>query len=360
MMPVAHSGLARVLVSPLSWVYGAGVRLRNTAFNLGILPKKEAGIPVISVGNLTAGGTGKTPLVEYLVGLLLKRGRRVGVVSRGYGRAGRGVTTVSSGAGPELDARAGGDEPVQIAGMYPETIVVVGERKSAAARHARDRHGADVVVLDDGFQHRHLQRTADIVVVDARRDITTEGLLPVGLRREPLSALRRADLVVLSKVVSLSTSVPWLPALRQFYDGPLVWTTMRHAGIVRGADGSTVGPEDVAGTRVYVFSGIADHAGFVSDVLACGMVVAGDRRFPDHYPYTARDADLLEREAKECDAALLVTTEKDLVRLRADSALKARLVDPGSLVTVRIAVEVLKGEEHLTRLLDRVLESAPC
>jgi tetraacyldisaccharide 4'-kinase len=356
----AASGFTGLLLSPLSWVYGAGVRLRNTSFNHGVLKAKEAGVPVISIGNLTAGGTGKTPLVEYLVEIFLARGKRVAVVSRGYGRASRGVYTVSTGGGAVVDAREGGDEPVQIATKFPAAIVIVGEKKREAVRRAVDECGAEVIVLDDGFQHRQLVRSADIVLIDARCDITKERLLPAGRRREPLSALRRADLVVLSRIGSRSAAVPWVPALHRFYNGPMVWSAMRHAGFVRAVDRTPVEPQSIAEARAFVFSGIADHDGFLNDVRAVGVSVAGDRRFVDHHPYTESDLESIESDARDAGASVKITTEKDLVRLLAVAALKERIVDPGTLYVLPVTVEILKGEEHLDALLTRVLTGRPC
>jgi len=202
----------RFVLLPLSWLYGLVVRLRNRLFDSRVLKSAAADVPVISVGNLTAGGTGKTPLVEYIAGHFLTQGRKVGIVSRGYGRASRGVVVVSDGSSLRADARAGGDEPVQMARKYPAAAVVVGEKRVEAARCAIEL-GAEVLLLDDAFQHRYLRRDVDILVLDSRKDIREEPLLPSGLRREPLSSLRRADLVVMSRIASRSVRVPWAPAL---------------------------------------------------------------------------------------------------------------------------------------------------
>ena len=175
------------LLLPFAWLYAVPITLRNTLFDRGVLKQRAVNVPVISVGNLTVGGTGKTPLVEYIVRYLLALGRRVGVVSRGYKRRSKGVVVVSDGRELRVDARDAGDEPMQIASAFPQAIVVVGERRFDAAQEAV-RLGAEVIVVDDGFQHRYLKRDLNIVVVDSTNDVTAEALLPrrrAGERPDP-------------------------------------------------------------------------------------------------------------------------------------------------------------------------------
>ncbi len=206
----------RKFLLPFSWLYGLAVTVRNLAYDKGWFRQETAGVPVVSVGNITAGGTGKTPLVEYLVRHLVASGKHPAILSRGYRRRSRGVVVVSDGKSMRSDAAMGGDEPVQMARKLATVPVVVAERRIAAARVAvRDFH-ADVLVLDDGFQHRSLKRDLNILIMDSRRDLVREPLLPVGLRREPLAAVRRANLVVLSKVDPSAGTVPWL----RFAGGP--------------------------------------------------------------------------------------------------------------------------------------------
>ena len=164
---------------------------RNILFDVGVLPVTAVSVPVISVGNMTAGGTGKTPLVERIVEYLLLRGHRVAVVSRGYGRRSHGVIVVSDGKSVKVDAEHGGDEPVQMQGNSES--VCHCRRAARAAGTAVTDLGARVIVLDDGFQHRYLKRDLNIVVVDART-VSQERLLPAGMRREWFSGVRRAGL----------------------------------------------------------------------------------------------------------------------------------------------------------------------
>ena len=205
-----------ILLLPFSWLYAMVMVCRNLAYDRGVFVVRGPGVPVISVGNLTAGGTGKTPLTEYIVGYLRNKHVRVAVVSRGYRRKSRGVVVVSDGKSVLVDATWGGDEPVQIAAKFPGVPVVVGERRVEAARIAVHALGAEVIVLDDGFQHRGIKRDLDILVMDARKDITSERLIPAGMRREPLNAIRRAGIVAFSRA---EDRVVWGPKVHRWYAG---------------------------------------------------------------------------------------------------------------------------------------------
>ncbi len=177
---------ARACLRPLSWVYRAAVSVRNRAYELGLLPCYQAGVPVISVGNITAGGTGKTPMVEYLCRRLCTAGWRPAIVSRGYG------------------ARAGpNDEALLLAANLPAVPHVQEPDRVAGAREAIERHGCDIIVLDDGFQHRRLRRDLDLVLIDCTNPFGYGYLLPRGLLREPLAGLRRADAIVLTRAECL-------------------------------------------------------------------------------------------------------------------------------------------------------------
>ena len=210
------------MLLPLSWVYGAVIAARNAAFDTGIFRCRSAGVPLIAVGNMTAGGTGKTPVVEMLVRLLRQRGVSPGVISRGYGRTGRGVVVVADRECVYADAGTGGDEPVQIARKFPGVPVVVGERRFEAAVTAVRRCGAQVIISDDGFQHRWLHRDCDLVVVDGSSDLAAEPLLPAGVRREPMRALRRAHMVALTGCRDAGEAAERGNALRRWYSGPIV------------------------------------------------------------------------------------------------------------------------------------------
>jgi tetraacyldisaccharide 4'-kinase len=296
---------------------------------------------------MTAGGTGKTPFVEYLLGLLLGKGYAPAVVSRGYGRETRGVQVVSAHGKVLLGAREAGDEPLQIAKKFPGVSVVVGERRVEAAREAIDRCGADVIVMDDGFQHRYLRRGLDILVMDARRDIRKERLLPAGTRREWLKGIDRADLLVFSRSSGVEPPA-WAEGLRGVREGKALTLKHRIGGFFSVRDRAPVLP---AGP-VFAFSGIGDHHLFTGNLRDRGLIVAGERRFPDHHFYSAGD---LASIAALAGASTIVTTEKDAARLEGVAL-------PEGLSGMQYAVlelEVLGGGPTLERMLDTILPWTP-
>jgi tetraacyldisaccharide 4'-kinase len=343
--------MKRVFLTPLSWLYGAAVVVRNAAFTLGLLPVRRVGVPVISVGNMTAGGTGKTPLVEYLARWCIKRGLVTAIVSRGYGRSGRGVVVVSDGKNVLVNAAQGGDEPVQLAGRCPGAIVVVGERRVAAAETAVRSFGANVVIMDDGFQHRYLYRDLDIVTVHGRRKLPNEPLLPVGLRREPLGSLGRANLVMVSHAADGAAVTAAGRLLAPWYRGPLAGMTHAPEGLfcdigLPAAAGAT------QGGAVLVFCGIGDPDGFRATLGALGIVAAVDAVFPDHHRYTRSDLESLRSRAAAHHAAVMVTTEKDFVRLRATGLLEAAGLP---VLYLGVRATIVEGEDRLHRLLEDTL-----
>jgi len=329
---------------PLSWLYGLVVGIRNLLFDVGVLRTTAVDVPVISVGNMTAGGTGKTPLAERIVEYLLQRGLRVAVVSRGYGRHSRGVIIVSDGKSIRVEANQGGDEPVQIARKYPGVCVVVGERRVEAARTAVRDLKANVIVLDDGFQHRYLKRDLDIVVVDARKDLRDEPMLPAGKRREPLRGLRRADIVALSKVEF--DTIDWSERVRRWFGGPVV--AFRHAitSVHRATDHTELAPSEYRRKAAIAFSGIGDHRNFVTGLEHEGFRIVGDVRFRDHHIYTISDIEKLSALQRSSHADIIVTTEKDIARLLVKGAVK-EAIDKVPLDYVRVTVELVGGGDEL-------------
>ena len=194
------------VLEPISWLYGCGVVMRNVLYDRGFLHAEHVEVPVLSVGNITTGGTGKTPVVESIAKTFLKHGVRPAVVSRGYKRRTRGLVEVSDGAVVKTTAAECGDEPFLLATRIPRTVVVVDEQRVRGARYAAQKLGAQVMILDDGFQHRALYRNLNIVLIDASHPPFGMSMLPAGHRREPLRSLKRADVILLTKVTPASDS----------------------------------------------------------------------------------------------------------------------------------------------------------
>jgi len=312
--------LRRVLAAPASTLFTALVAARNALYDAGRLRQRRLRRPVISVGNLSVGGAGKTPLVILLAELLRQRGVRADVLSRGYGRRSSGVLVVDSGG----SAARFGDEPLLMARRLPDVPVLVGERRYQAGLEAERRWQTDVHLLDDGFQHRQLARDFDIVLL-SRRDLE-DRLLPAGRLREPLSALARADAVVWSE----PEDVPALPVSMP------VWRVRRRVEIPQPSP-----------ARPFVFCAIGGPQRFLQDLASDGVHVAGQHWFRDHHAYTDADVQRLCQEASSAGADGFLTTEKDAVKLE---GLQAQLP---KLAVVRLSLELENAEAALAAMLEK-------
>ncbi|MEP6768167.1 MAG: tetraacyldisaccharide 4'-kinase [Acidobacteriota bacterium] len=312
---------------PLSALYDRLLEARARRYESGRSPSVHLSRPVVSVGNLTVGGTGKTPFVLHLAERFLSQGRRPAILSRGYGRRSRGVVVVSRGEGPIVGPDAGGDEPVSIAARVPRAIIVVAPRRADAAR-AAEALSPDVFILDDGFQHLAVRRDLDLLLLDAADPFGGERYPPFGRLREPLSALRRADGIFFTRpfedhpVPSARSRVA-----RSNPDAPVF-----HARIFpEGLTDASGGPAERPGRCVAV-CGIAAPASFRASLAALRIEPAETIVFPDHRRYRENDFARIAAAARRSASTAIVTTEKDAVKLR------GRI--PLPLITVRLEVEV--------------------
>jgi tetraacyldisaccharide 4'-kinase len=298
------------------------VGARNSLYDRGVLPSQRLGRPVVSVGNLSVGGSGKTPFVLLLGTLLKQRGISFDVLSRGYGRRTRGVAIVDPG-GYQCDF---GDEPLLIARKL-EVPVIVGEQRFAAGQLAEDRFSSRLHLLDDGFQHRALARDFDIVLVTP--EDAHDRLLPSGRLREPLASLARADAVVLTSGA---------PENLFHVDGKLVWRAHR-----------TIAPGDMP-KHPLAFCGIARPRNFFIQLRNAGFELAGEATFRDHHQYEEQDVRELLAAATRSEADGFVTTEKDAINLGGYfSALKP-------LAVVPVKMELADAHRAVDAMLDRIAE----
>jgi tetraacyldisaccharide 4'-kinase len=290
---------------------------REWLYAHGVLRCRALGVPVVSVGNLTVGGTGKTPAVELAVRTLMDLGHRPAVLSRGYGRRGGGIQVVADGISILLDADEGGDEPFLLARRLPGVPVVVGAHRYAAGRRAVERFGASVIVLDDGFQHRTLAKDLEIVMARARTPWGNGRLLPGGPLREPLTALARAHLVVVTGARA-PDDVAEVAAAARVHAPRVPILAARHVptGCWDAGNMRPLGPDALRGLKLFAFAGIGAPDGFRQTLADAGALEAGFARFADHHRYTRDELATLERRAQAASAVGLVTTEKDWVRLR--------------------------------------------
>ena len=296
------------IFSPLGGLYGLAMRFRFQAYARGLFKMSPAPLPVISVGNLTQGGTGKTPLTLYLASLLLEKGFRPAVVLRGYGgTVGPGPVLVKPGDDPALV----GDEALTYAGV-PGLLVVAGSNRAAGAQLSA-RSGAGVVLLDDGFQHLGLARNLDLVLLDAARPLGNRRVFPAGPLREPLGALSRASALVLTRCDSPEQDRAAKAALGpQAAQKPIFLA--RHA-VPLVQDPESGDPLDIQGKRVLVAAGVAFPVKVDNEIRKLGPAETRLLPFTDHQVYTSRELDLIKARAREFSADLVVTTSKDLPKL---------------------------------------------
>lgn len=305
---------------PFSPLYAMAMRLRALLYRKDLLlHPTRVSIPVISVGNLTMGGTGKTPMVLYLARLLRSMGKRPAIVSRGYGGHGSdGVQVVADGQRIVLSPEVAGDEPCMLANALADVPVLVGPRRAEVAREAIRLFGVDVIVMDDGFQHLALRRDLDLVLFSARTLLGNGRVFPGGDLRESVDALGRADAFVITGVdrqnrpgvdglvARLEERFPWIPRFIGEY---------RPARVVSNEGDERGGLANLQGVPLFGFAGIAQPDSFRQMLERAGLVLVGFRAFGDHHSYCRQDIQELVASAQACGASALIATEKDLVKL---------------------------------------------
>lgn len=326
--------LVLALLAAFSIPYGIVVRLRAYAYAHDILRVKRLSRPVISIGNLTVGGTGKTPMAALVARLLMARGKRVAVISRGYGGSREGETRiVSDGRTILLSAAEAGDEPVHLATSVPGLMTVIGTDRHAAGIMAQERLNPDVFILDDGFQHLRLHRDLNILLLDCRSPLGNGRMLPAGLLREPISALQRADLVVYTRCSGAES-----PAVH----GAITACRAGHvlAGIELLPGGERQSFEILHGRKGLAFAGIADPDAFFESLQREGLELVATVPFSDHCPYGEDEVTRLVDSYRTTGADYLITTGKDAVKLGSAlgrlttvyaAVLEMRVADPGPL-----------------------------
>lgn len=307
--------LLTVSLSTLAIGYRGLLALRQGLYDRGVLRTRRLPCAVISIGNLTVGGTGKTPAAELAVRTLADAGVVAGIVSRGYGRRSSGTLVVADRDGIRVDPTAAGDEPFLLARHLPGTPVVVSENRYEAGRVCLDRFGVRALVLDDAFQHRTLQKDVEIVMVAGPAPWGNGRLFPSGPLREPLSALARAHLVVVTAprdeaAIHAVRDAAKLSAAR----GEVVTARYEPVECWSVGGGTAPRPMDLRDLRLYAFAGIARPRNFTRTLEELGVNVVGFCEFPDHHWYGASDLEALAGTARACGAAALITTEKDAVR----------------------------------------------
>ena len=311
--------LLRYLAAPLAPFYAMAVARRNRAFDEGRAPVERAGLPVVSVGNLSTGGTGKTPVTLFLAEGLKAAGLEVAVLSRGHGGR-RRIDPMR--VDPGTDPDASGDEPALMAGRLGGGRVFVGRRRAEAARLARaERPELQVLLLDDGFQHRALHRDLDLLLLDGDRLWGEGRMLPTGDLREPMSSARRAQALVVTRAGRVKDRAA-VEAWWRLHGsgGPVFWLDFRLSRLrpVDPPDAEPVLLPDPDATPAYAWCGLGNPEAFFADLRAAGVPIGGAARFRDHHGPSADELEALDAEAAALELTRLVCTEKDAVKLTED------------------------------------------
>ena len=328
--------LLRGLLRVASWSYRCGVAFRNSLFDFGVKPSHAAPVPVISVGNLTTGGTGKTPVAAMLVRMLKEAGHRPGIISRGY-----------------RELADGGNDEARVLGLLcPGTPHVQNRDRVLAARQVVQCHdapsdGCTVIIADDAFQHRRLKRDLDIVLIDALNPWGHDALLPRGLLREPVSGLRRADIVILTRADLVDESARagiWKVVEANNQVAARVELSFAPAGLVDKAGHQHA----VDNSGVLAFCGIGNPEGFRKTLASAGIPIRKFVAFPDHHHYDQSDVQHLAEAAEKLGATALVTTLKDLVKIQSD------WIGSAMLLALNIEAQVRSGKDSLAEAISKV------
>jgi tetraacyldisaccharide 4'-kinase len=308
---------ATFALTPLSLAYSLGVRLKNYLYRDGRLKIHDVGAPVISVGNLTTGGTGKTPLVKWLATQMSLSGQRVCVLTRGYGRKSSGRIVVSDYATVLSNVREAGDEPFLLAReLQGHAAVICDANRVAAAEWAVEHLSSECFILDDAFQHQRIKRNFNILTVDATNPWGNGRLLPAGILREPISQLTRADCIVITRADDLETTDRVRAEIREQLNNTPVFTSRVKVVQTRSLiDGASVEDFDAGKTRVAAFCGIGNPDSFFSLLRRNKYDVAYTRAFRDHHQYTQAEVSRFVTEANSRGAQFILTTAKDAVKL---------------------------------------------
>ena len=331
---------------PLSWLYGVGTDVRNHLFDMGILSSKKYNLPIISVGNITVGGTGKTPHIEYLI-RLLSRKYKVAVLSRGYKRKCRGYVL----AQPDTPMELIGDEPWQLKQKFPETYVAVdANRRNGIERLMSDQETRDVqvILLDDAYQHRYITPRLNILLIDYHRMITEDQLLPAGQLRERVSNKNRANMVIVTKCPRDLTPIGYRVVQQALHLKPfqsLFFSTLKYRNLKKLFGEGEMHLEQLRKDNIHVLllSGIGNPQQMEQDMRKFAQHVT-PLSYPDHHYFTSKDVKTINLAAQKMQKPMIVvTTEKDAARLKNLKGLDETIRD--NMYVFPIEIEILKNKE---------------
>ncbi len=342
-----------LLLRPFSLIYLSIVQLRNALFDRKVFKVWKSPIPVVSIGNLSAGGTGKTPLVDWVVKYYLSIGCKPAIISRGYLRESKGVQLVSDGLRIMLSSREAGDETTMLAWNNPDAIVVVAEKRKNAVTYIANRFAKrlpGVIILDDAYQHRAIERNLNIAVINSAEPFTKAKMLPEGRLREPLKNLSRADLVILNKIRDEEQAGIIMKELEKT-GLPIVKARVKNKELIcfSGTSASSDEAPLPKNLNAFAFAGIALPENFLDSLQKEGITVAAHRFFRDHEPYSAKKIKGIRREAEKKGLSL-ITTEKDYFRMLGRPEL-IRIITSRPCYYLKIETDIFEGKEILHSML---------
>lgn len=354
------ASLLRAGLWSAQWPYRVGVSCKNVAFDFRFREPFEVGVPVISVGNLTTGGTGKTPIVAFLANWFRDAGAQVGLLSRGYKSLAPNTNPKrergSEDCSPSRTLRVSevNDEKLVLDQLCPEVPQWLNPDRILSAKRAVVG-GCNLLILDDAFQHRRVHRDLDIVLIDATNPWGFGYCLPRGLLREPIANIERADLVIVTRIDQVSAeelTAIRAELVRHNHIGTVIEVTFRPSQLINSA-GQSKSLTGLLGQRVFGFCGIGNPESFEQTLRQLGLAVVGFESFPDHHHFTSGDLVRLGEQAKAANADVLLTTHKDLVKIP-DTELSG-----SPLWAVQIGTEIVRGAPMLESRLWSILERVP-
>lgn len=311
-----------IILSPFNILYGSITKIRRIFYQKEFLKSIDLGVKTISVGNITVGGTGKTPLVGYIAEKLIEKGEKVCILTRGYGRANpKERILVSDGEKVLADARDAGDEPFELANkLGGKAIIIADAKRSTAGKWAREKFGVTVFILDDGFQHLQVKRDLNMVLLDATNPFGNEKLLPAGILREPLQSLERANVVVITRANLVKDISAIKEKILKFNPGCKIFVSKNYFGkAVKLKEFFAANPNEpqasIHNLKSLAFCGLGNPDSFFLQLRTEHFNLAYCRTFPDHHIYTQSEIQKIERDAINKGADILLTTAKDAVKL---------------------------------------------
>jgi tetraacyldisaccharide 4'-kinase len=360
-----RAGILRGVLSGLSKIYRAIVQARLALYRNRIFRSHSHGVLVISVGNLTVGGTGKTPVVEMLARALQQGGRRVAILSRGYKSVPKPLLlrllervtrrkkvftprVVSDGVSLLLDSRTAGDEPFMLANNLRGVVVLVDRDRVRSGIHAIEEFGSDVLILDDGFQYVKMRHGLEITLIDRQAPFGNEHMLPRGTLREPPENLRRATHIFLTKCDGSDNSELLRRIRRYNRTADIIECTHRPKHLKDFVTGEVRPLEFLKGLKIGALSGIAVPESFESALASLGAEIELTQSYADHHRYSLKEIERFVRRCARRNVDAVITTEKDAVRI-------PRILNPEvPILYMRVEIEILGGQETWARLVERI------